>query len=78
MTPARDNTAYHPANKWIGLCGVRGNVPGFLDITVNVALPDITRSFGTDLQTVQWIIIFYVEAPPGFSLASAAPPTFMA
>jgi hypothetical protein len=30
-----------------------------LDITVNVALPDSTRSLGTDVQTVQWIIIFY-------------------
>ena len=39
-----------------------------LDITVNVALPDITRSFDTDLQTVQWIIIFYVGTTTGLQL----------
>ena len=42
---------------------------GSLDITVNVALPDITRSFSTDLQTVQWIIIFYVGSTTGLQLA---------
>ena len=47
---------------------------GSLDITVNVALPDITSSFGTDVQTVQWIIIFYVGGTTGLqlSLGSAA------
>lgn len=45
-----------------------------LDITVNVALPNITSSFGTDVQTVQWIIIFYVGSTTGLqiSLGSAA------
>ena len=40
-----------------------------LDITVNVALPDITRSLGTDSQTVQWIIIFYVGSSTGLQLS---------
>ena len=47
---------------------------GSLDITVNVALPNIANSFSTDLQTVQWIIIFYVGSTTGLqlSLGSAA------
>ena len=40
-----------------------------LDITVNIALPDITRSLGTDSQTVQWIIIFYVGSSTGLQLS---------
>ena len=39
-----------------------------LDITVNVALPDITDSFATDAVTIQWIIIFYVGASSGMQL----------
>lgn len=42
---------------------------GSLDISVNVALPEITRSFGTDVQTVQWIIIFYVGGTVGLQLS---------
>ena len=41
---------------------------GSLDIAVNVALPNITSSFGTDLQTVQWMIIFYVGSTTGLQL----------
>lgn len=40
-----------------------------LDISVNVALPDITRSLGTDSQTVQWIILFYVGSSTGLQLS---------
>jgi EmrB/QacA subfamily drug resistance transporter len=40
-----------------------------LDITVNVALPDITRSFATDAQTIQWIILFYVGSSTGLQLS---------
>ena len=39
-----------------------------LDITVNVALPDITSSFQTDLLTIQWIIIFYVGSSTAMQL----------
>ena len=37
-------------------------------------MPNITNSFGTDVQTVQWIIIFYVGSTTGLqiSLGSAA------
>ena len=69
MTPAADNTANHPASRWMGLVAASaGMFLGSLDISVNVALPDITRSFGTDLQTVQWIIIFYVGSTTGLQL----------
>jgi len=65
MRSADDNTA----SKWIGLVAASaGMFLGSLDITVNVAFPDITRSFGTDLQTVQWIIIFYVGSMTGLQL----------
>ena len=33
---------------------------GALDITVNVALPIMTRDLGTDVQTIQWVIVLYV------------------
>jgi EmrB/QacA subfamily drug resistance transporter len=62
-------------NKWLSLIAASfGMFLGSLDITVNVALPNITSSFGTDLQTVQWIIIFYVGSTTGLqlSLGSAA------
>ncbi len=41
---------------------------GSLDITLNVALPDIAASFSTDLQTVQWMILFYVGSSAGLQL----------
>ena len=58
------------ATKWTGLLAASaGLFLGSLDITVNVALPDITRSFETDLQTVQWIIISYVGTTAGLQLS---------
>ena len=39
-----------------------------LDITVNVALPNITDSFGTDAITIQWIIILYVGSSTAMHL----------
>ena len=39
-----------------------------LDITVNVALPNITDSFGTDAVTIQWIIILYVGSSTAMHL----------
>ncbi|MDA0768760.1 MAG: MFS transporter [Chloroflexi bacterium] len=63
------------AYKWLGLVAASyGLFLGALDITVNVALPDITRDLGTDLRTIQWIIVFYVGSTAGMqlSLGSAA------
>ena len=62
-------------NKWLSLVAASfGMFLGSLDISVNVALPNLTSSFGTDLQTIQWIIIFYVGSTTGLqlSLGSAA------
>ena len=59
----------HAKNKWLSLIAASfGMFLGSLDIAVNVALPNITSSFGTDLQTVQWIIIFYVGSTTGLQL----------
>ncbi len=63
------------SNEWLGFVAASaGLFLGSLDITVNVALPNITESFGTDVQTVQWIIVFYVGGTTGLqlSLGSAA------
>jgi len=58
------------APQWLGLIAASmGMFLTSLDITVNVALPDITRSLGTDSQTVQWIIIFYVGSSTGLQLS---------
>ena len=55
--------------RWLGLvAAASGMFLAALDITVNVALPDITASFGTDAVTIQWIIIFYVGASTALQL----------
>ena len=75
MSSASDNSTRGSVNKWVGLVAAStGIFLGSLDITVNVALPNITSSFGADVQTVQWIIIFYVGSSAGLqiSLGSAA------
>ena len=43
-----------------------------LDMTVNVVLPNFAGSFGTDAQTVQWVIIFYVGSTTSLQLGLAA------
>ena len=56
--------------RWIGLAAAASGVfLTALDITVNVALPDITDSLGTDPVTIQWIIIFYVGSSTGMQLS---------
>ena len=65
-----DSTEEHRTNRWVGLVAASmGMFLGSLDITVNVALPDITSSFGADVQTIQWIIIFYVGGTTGLQLS---------
>ena len=60
---------YSSRVRWAGLVAAASGVfLTALDITVNVALPDITNSFGTDAVTIQWIIIFYVGASTGMQL----------
>ncbi len=43
-----------------------------LDISVNVALPSITRDFDIDLQTVQWIIVAFIAARAGLVLGAGS------
>ncbi len=70
MTSADDERKDDGAPRWLGLIAASmGMFLGSLDITVNVALPNITQSFGTDAQTVQWIIIFYVGSSTGLQLS---------
>ena len=55
--------------RWLGLvAAASGTFLTALDITVNVALPDIAESFSTDAVTIQWIIIFYVGSSTAMQL----------
>ena len=55
--------------QWFGLVSAAsGMFLTSLDITVNVALPNITDSFGTDAVTIQWIIILYVGSSTAMHL----------
>ena len=56
-------------NKWLGLVAAAlGMFLTSLDLAVNVALPDITANLGTDLRTVQWIIVLYVGSSTSLQL----------
>ncbi len=60
---------YSSRVRWAGLvAAASGSFLTALDITVNVALPDITASFDSDAVTIQWIIIFYVGSSAGMQL----------
>ena len=75
MTLDTGASAGRPAHKWIVLVvASAGLFLSLLDVSLNVALPNITNSFATDIQTVQWIIILYVGTATGLqlSLGSAA------
>jgi EmrB/QacA subfamily drug resistance transporter len=68
-TESIDHTTGGDTHRWLGLIAASmGMFLGSLDMTVNVALPDITRSFHTDAQTIYWIIIFYVGSSTGLQL----------
>ena len=67
--PLAMEEGYSSRVRWAGLVAAASGVfLTALDITVNVALPDITDSFGTDAVTIQWIIIFYVGGSAGMQL----------
>ena len=69
MTPPDKGTGPSSGRMLAGLLAAAfGLFLTALDITVNVALPEITASFGTSLETVQWIIIFYVGSTTGMEL----------
>ena len=69
MASTSDSGDLTAASRWVGLIAASaGMFLGTLDITVNVALPNITNSFGTDVHTVQWVIIFYVGSTTSLQL----------
>ncbi|MBT4938520.1 MAG: MFS transporter, partial [Rhodospirillaceae bacterium] len=43
----------------LGVVGL-GSILGPLDSSVNIAFPDITRSFEIGLNGIQWVIICFV------------------
>ena len=43
-----------------------------LDISLNVALPAVTRHFDTDLQTVQWVIVVFIATRAGLVLGAGS------
>ena len=50
------------ARQMVAVAAGLGMFLSALDISVNVALPNLTRDLNTDLQTVQWIIVVYVAS----------------
>lgn len=58
-----------PAGRWIIFATVLGSGIAFLDSTVvNVALPAISRDFGTGIASLQWILDAYLLTLGGFLL----------
>ncbi len=50
-----------PLRTWLAiLCIGIGTAVVPLDSAVNIAFPDITRSFGIEIQQIQWVVIAYV------------------
>ena len=73
MIEASDNSTRITGRMWVGLVAAAiGIFLTALDVTVNVALPNITEDLNTDLETVQWIIIFYVGGTTGMQLGLGA------
>ena len=69
MRVDRANESIDTRVRWLGLvAAASGTFLTALDITVNVALPDIAGDFGTDAVTIQWIIIFYVGSSTAMQL----------
>ena len=64
---------YSRYRRWlVALCAGSGLALGAMDTGVNVALPAITSDFGTDMQTIQWIIVSHVAARAGLSVAAGS------
>ena len=57
-------------SRWTALVAASaGQFLASLDVTVNVALPEITRYFSIDALTVQWIIILYIGSTTGLQMS---------
>ena len=64
---------YSRYRRWlVALCAGSGLALGAMDTGVNVALPAITADFGTDMQTIQWIIVSHVAARAGLSVGAGS------
>ena len=69
MTVDKAEESIDNGPRWLGLvAAASGTFLTALDITVNVALPEIAGDFGTDAVTIQWIIIFYVGSSTAMQL----------
>ena len=69
MTVDKAKESIDNGPRWLGLvAAASGTFLTALDITVNVALPEIAGDFGTDAVTIQWIIIFYVGSSTAMQL----------
>ena len=70
MKAAREETTTGPIYKWVILaCASLGLFLGTLDMMVNVALPNITEYFDTDIQTIQWIILSFMVGRTGLQIS---------
>ena len=73
FSPSPPSRSAFGGSAWVALVAAASGVfLTSLDITVNVALPEIADSFGADAATVQWIIILYVGASASMQLALGA------
>ncbi|MEV0128840.1 MFS transporter [Dactylosporangium sp. NPDC050688] len=61
------------AGRWVLAATILGSGIAAIDATVvGIALPAIGRSFGTDLQTLQWVVTSYTLALAGLLLIAGA------
>lgn len=55
---AIESPVHHRWARLLAIC--LGTLLGPLDSAVNIAFPDITASFQLELQSIRWVVIFYV------------------
>jgi MFS family permease len=72
-SPAKTAVAARPgmtARQWLRLVLIGlGTSVVPLDSAVNIAFPDITRSFGLPIEMIQWVVICYVLTHASLMLA---------
>jgi EmrB/QacA subfamily drug resistance transporter len=62
-----------PAGRWVLTATILGSGIAAIDATVvGIALPAIGRSFGSDLETLQWVVTSYTLALAGLLLIAGA------
>ena len=60
------------ARQMIAFAAGLGMFMSALDISVNVALPYMTRDLGASLQSVQWVIVVYVASRAGLVMSAGS------